>query len=63
MWRKYLVKRKDDTKEVLINRYDEYMTKTKSVLEFYSTRSYYYEIDGNEKIEVISCKIEQILTV
>ena len=60
---KYLVKRKDDNKEVLINRYDEYMTKTKSVLEFYSTRSYYYEIDGNEKIEVISSKIEQILTV
>ena len=60
---KYLVKRKDDNKESLINRYDEYMKKTKSVLEFYSTRSYYYEIDGSEKIEVISSKIEQILRV
>ena len=60
---KYLVKRKDDNKEALINRYDEYMTKTKSVLEFYSTRSYYYEIDGSKKIEVISSKIEEILRV
>ena len=60
---KYLVKRKDDNIEVLINRYDEYMTKTKFVLEFYSTRSYYYEIDGSKKIEVISSKIEEILRV
>ena len=38
---KYLKKRKDDNQEVLINRYDEYMKKTKPVLDFYSSRSYF----------------------
>ena len=58
---KYLKKRKDDNQESLINRYDEYMKKTKLVLDFYSSRNNFYEIDGSEKIEVISSKIEQIL--
>ena len=61
--KKYLIKRKDDKKESIITRYDEYMNKTKPVLDFYSSRSYFYEINGNEKIEEISSKIEQILTV
>ena len=58
-----LKKRKDDNQEVIINRYDEYMKKTKPVLDFYSKRSYFYEIDGSEKIKQISSKIEQILNV
>ena len=58
-----LKKRKDDNQEVLINRYDEYMKKTKPVLDFYASRNNFYEIDGSEKIEVISSKIEQILSV
>ena len=59
--KKYLKKRKDDNQEALINRYDEYMKKTKLVLDFYSSRNNFHEIDGSEKIEVISSKIEQIL--
>ena len=39
------------------------MKKTKPVLDFYSPRSYFYEIRGDEKIEEISSKIEQILTL
>jgi len=58
---KHLKKRKDDNQEALINRYDEYMKKTKPVLDFYSSRNNFFEIDGSEKIEVISSKIEQIL--
>jgi len=58
---KFLKKRKDDNQESLINRYDEYMKKTKLVLDFYSSRNNFHEIDGSEKIEVISSKIEQIL--
>jgi adenylate kinase len=58
---KYLKKRNDDNQEVLINRYDEYMKKTKPVLDFYSSRNNFYEIDGREEIEVISTKIEQII--
>ena len=59
----YLKKREDDNKEVIITRYEEYMKKTKPVLDFYSSRSYFHEIDGSQKIEVITNKIEQILTV
>ena len=61
--KKYLIKRKDDNKESIITRYDEYMNKTKPVLDFYSSRSYFHEIDGNQKIQVITGKIEQILKV
>ena len=59
----YLKKRKDDNQETIITRYEEYMKKTKPVLDFYSTRSYFHEINGNQKIQVITGKIEQILTV
>ena len=59
----YLKKRKDDNKDVLINRYDEYMKKTKPVLDFYSSRNNFYEIDGSEEIQAISSKIEHILRV
>ena len=47
----------------MISRYDEYIKKTKPVLDFYSSRSYFYEIDGSQKILVITNKIEQILKV
>ena len=59
----YLKKREDDNEEVIITRYDEYMKKTKPVLDFYSSRSYFYEIDGSQKIQAITGKIEQILAV
>ena len=59
----YLKKREDDNQEVIITRYEEYMKKTKPVLDFYSSRSYFHEIDGSQKIQAITNKIEQILTV
>ena len=59
----YLKKRKDDNQETIITRYEEYMKKTKPVLDFYFSRSYFHEIDGNQKIQVITGKIEQILKV
>ena len=59
----YLIKREDDNQEVIITRYEEYMKKTKQVLDFYSPRSYFHEIDGSQKIQAITNKIEQILTV
>jgi adenylate kinase len=61
--RNYLKKRKDDNQEAIITRYDEYMKKTKPVLDFFSQRSYFHEIDGSQKIHEITSKIEQILTV
>ena len=59
----YLKKRKDDNQETIIKRYEEYMEKTKPVLDFYSSRTCFHEMDGNQKIQVITNKIEQILKV
>ena len=59
----YLVKRKDDNEETIITRYEEYIKKTKPVLDFYSSRTYFHEIDGSQKIQVITNKIEDILKV
>jgi adenylate kinase len=59
----YLIKREDDNFETVMARYDTYMEKTKPVLDFYSAKEGFKEIDGNQKIEVITSKNEQILTV
>ena len=60
---KYLKKRKDDNEDVIITRYDEYIKKTKPVLDFYSSRTYFHEIDGSQKIQVITNEIEHIFKV
>ena len=61
--RKILEKRSDDDLNTILKRYDTYMDTTRPVLDFYSKNPNFYEIDGSEKIEVISSKIEQIITV
>ena len=61
--RKILEKRSDDDASTILKRYDTYMEVTKPVLDFYSSKSNFYEIDGSAEIEEISSKIEQILTV
>ena len=61
--RKILEKRSDDDLNTILKRYDTYMETTRPVLDFYSKNPSFYEIDGTEKIEVISSKIEQIITV
>ena len=57
----HLKKRKDDNYKTIATRYDIYMERTKPVLDFYSSLSYFHEIDGSEKIEVITSKIGHIL--
>ena len=61
--RKILEKRSDDNLDTILKRYDTDMETTRPVLDFYSKNPNFYEIDGSEKIEVISSKIEQIITV
>ena len=61
--RKILEKRSDDDANTILRRYDAYMEITKPVLDFYSSRSNFFEIDGSAKIEAISSKIEHILKV
>ncbi len=61
--RKILEKRSDDDLNTILKRYDTYMETTRPVLDFYSKNPNFHEIDGSEKIEVISSKIEQIITL
>jgi len=61
--RKILEKRSDDDAETILKRYETYMEITKPVLDYYSTKKNFYEIDGSEEIEVISSKIRGILKV
>ena len=61
--RKIIEKRSDDNLSTILKRYDTYMETTKPVLDFYSKKPNFCEIDGSQKIEEISTKIEQILSV
>ena len=61
--KKYLKKRDDDNQQTIITRYNTYMEKTKPLLDFYSSKESFYEIDASLKIEVIKGKIDKILNV
>ena len=61
--RRHLEKRADDNLATILKRYDTYMEMTKPVLDYYSKKPNFYEIDGDGKIREISHKIDQILTV
>tara|TARA_B100001564_G_scaffold293995_1_gene258729 strand:+ start:432 stop:995 length:564 start_codon:yes stop_codon:yes gene_type:complete len=61
--RKILEMRADDNFAIILKRYDTYMETTKPVLDFYSKKTNFHEIDGDEKIHEISNKINQILSV
>ena len=59
----YLKRRKDDNLDVVIARYDTYMSSTKPVLDFYAKKANFTEIDGAAEIEQITNKINDVLTV
>ena len=61
--KQFLKKRKDDNLDVVIERYDTYMSATKPVLDFYAKKANFTEIDGAKEIEQISNKISDVLTV
>ena len=61
--KEFLEKRKDDNLDVLIARYDTYMTVTKPVLDFYAKNQNFTEIDGAAEIELINGKINDVLKV
>ena len=61
--KEFLIKREDDNLEIIIDRYDTYMSMTKPVLEFYSKNVNFTEIDGKLEIEQITNKINDILKV
>ena len=61
--RKVLEKRSDDDFKTILKRYDTYMKVTKPVLEYYSKKNNFHEVDGSVEIINISQKIEEILNV
>ena len=61
--RKILEKRSDDDLNTILKRYDTYMETTKPVLDYYSTKSNFKEIDGGLEIAEITGKICNILNV
>ena len=61
--RKIIEKRSDDDLDTILKRYDTYMETTKPVLNYYSTKSNFNEIDGGLKIPEITSKINDILKV
>ena len=61
--KEFLKKRKDDNLEVVVARYDTYMSTTKPVLNFYSKNENFTEIDGAVEIDQITSKINEVLNV
>ena len=61
--RKIIEKRSDDDLNTTLKRYDTYMLTTKPVLEYYSSKPNFNEIDGALKIAEITSKINDILGV
>jgi adenylate kinase len=61
--KEFLKKRKDDNLNIVIARYDTYMSATMPVLDFYAKNANFMEIDGAAEIEQITNKINGILTV
>ena len=59
----FLKKRKDDSFDVVVARYETYMKTTKPVLDFYSKNANFTEIDGAAEIEQITNKINEVLNV
>ena len=61
--RKIIEKRSDDDLKTILKRYDTYMETTKPVLNYYSNKSNFNEIDGGLEIAEITNKINSILKV
>ncbi len=61
--RKIIEKRSDDDLDTILRRYETYMETTRPVLDYYSSKTNFNEIDGGLKIAEITAKINDILKV
>ena len=59
----FLKKRHDDNSETIIKRYETYMKETNPILQLYSNRPNFFDIDASVQIDEITTKIEEILKV
>jgi len=61
--KEFLKKRKDDSFDIVVARYDTYMKTTRPILDFYSKNTNFTEIDGAGQIDQITNKINDVLNV
>lgn len=61
--KQHFIKRKDDNLTTIMSRYDIYKKTTQPVLDYLSKNLRFYEIDGTQKIDEITAKIDGILNV
>ena len=61
--RKIIENRSDDGLNTILRRYETYMKTTKPVLEFYSKKANFHEIDGALEIDQITRKIDTFINV
>ena len=61
--RKIIEKRSDDDLKTILKRYDKYMNTTRPVLDFYSKKTNFHEIDGAQEIDQITRKINTFINV
>ena len=61
--RKTIEKRSDDDLDTILKRYDTYMETTRPVLDFYSKKTNFNEIDGTLEIDEITSKIDTFINV
>ncbi len=61
--RKIIEKRLDDELNTILKRYDTYMETTRPVLDFYSKKPNFHEIDGTLEIDEITRKIDTFINV
>ena len=61
--RKIEEQRSDDDLKTILKRYDTYMETTKPILNYYSSKSNFIEIDGSLEIPEITSKISKFLNV
>ena len=61
--RKIIENRSDDDVNTILKRYDTYMKTTKPVLNFYSKKPNFHEIDGALEIDEITNKIDAFIDV
>ena len=59
----FLVKRKDDSDETILKRYDLYIKDTSQLIDFYKSHKGFCEIDGNMEITQINEQIKGFLNV
>ena len=61
--RKTIENRSDDESNTILKRYETYIETTRPVLDFYSKKSNFHEIDGNKEIDEITRKIDSFINV